>query len=188
MGIIVIGSTRGSSLDGIVKCDLKDYISMIISDKETAPILQKARKLGIKSYYQDATGLSRQDYDEKMMLVIKDKNPDLILLVGYMRIISKQFVEEFKGKILNIHPSLLPKHSGLMDLDVHNAVLKSGDKKSGCTIHYVTEQVDAGGIVVKLECDVEENDTAQTLKEKVQDLEKKAWVAVVKQYYTEGKI
>jgi len=106
----------------------------------------------------------------------------LVLLIGFMRILSPVFIKAFEGKILNIHPSLLPKHAGLMDLDVHQSVIDAGDDKSGCTIHQVTEEVDGGDIVLQLECEVVENDTPESLKEKVQGLESKAWVDVIESW------
>ncbi len=113
---------------------------------------------------------------------IKNHNPDLILLIGFMRILSENFTNEFSGKILNIHPSLLPKHPGLMDLAVHQVVLDAGDSQSGCTIHQVNEQVDGGKIELQLKCSVEKDDTAESLKQKVQALESEAWVEVIKNW------
>ena len=99
-----------------------------------------------------------------------------------MRILSPVFINSFKNKILNIHPSLLPKHAGLMDLDVHQSVINACDNISGCTIHQVTEEVDAGDTILQLKCDVSENETAESLKAKIQALESKAWVEVIKDW------
>jgi folate-dependent phosphoribosylglycinamide formyltransferase PurN len=99
-----------------------------------------------------------------------------------MRIISENFVDTYRGKILNVHPSLLPKHPALMDLAVHQAVLDANDTQTGCTIHQVSEIVDGGEIVLQLKCNVDKNDTAETLKTKVQGLEKQAWIDVIKNW------
>ena len=180
MRIIVMGSTRGTSLDGILDSDLREHICMIVSDKLDAPILKKGRIHNIKTYAQVSISESRVDYDKKMVKVLKEEKPDVILMIGYMRIVSDHFVESFKGKMLNIHPSLLPKFGGLMDLKVHEAVLDANETESGCTIHQVTEQVDDGEIVLQLKCNIDVNETPLTLKEKIQKLERQAWIKIVK--------
>ena len=97
-----------------------------------------------------------------------------------MRILSKEFCSEWSDKILNVHPSLLPKYAGGMDKNVHEEVLKNKDLETGCTIHFVTDKLDAGPILVQKKCTVEQNDTAQTLKQRVQALEGKAFLEAIK--------
>ena len=111
---------------------------------------------------------------------MKENNVDLILLIGFMRILSASFCKQWRNKILNVHPSLLPKYGGGMDIDVHKQVLLNGDKKTGCTIHYVNEDVDQGPILVQKECDVLPKDNEFTLKDKVQKLEGLAYIEAVK--------
>lgn len=182
--LVILGSTRGTNMqaviDSIQSNNIAANIEMVISNKKEAFILQRAKDNNITNKFISAKAKNREQYDEALIAEIKPYNPDLILLIGFMRILGEKFVKEFNGKILNIHPSLLPKHSGLMDLAVHQAVLDAGDLESGCTIHQVNEKVDSGDIELQLKCDVEKNDTAETLKQKVQALESNAWIEVIK--------
>ena len=114
-----------------------------------------------------------------MTSILKKYQVELILLIGFMRILSSEFCLEWQDKILNVHPSLLPKYSGGMDLNVHEAVLANGDSETGCTIHFVTEDVDAGPILVQKRCYIEPNDTAELLKKKVQALEGIAYIEAI---------
>jgi len=96
-----------------------------------------------------------------------------------MRILSPAFVDRWSGKIINVHPSLLPKYAGGMSNDVHESVLAAGDKETGCTIHLVTKEVDGGPILLQKSCPVFENDTVRSIKERVQKLEGKAFIEVI---------
>ncbi|MGB1360899.1 MAG: phosphoribosylglycinamide formyltransferase [Alphaproteobacteria bacterium] len=186
LNIVIMGSTRGSSSHALMqeiadnKIDAK--ISCVVSNKVDAPILDKAKQFDIPTFAMSPKGMDKGEYDKIVIDEINKHNPDLILMVGYMRIVSGLFINSFENKILNVHPSLLPKHGGLMDLDVHQSVLNSGDTETGCTIHYVIEVVDSGENVLQLKCNVENNDTAESLKAKVQVLESKAWIEVIKNW------
>ena len=125
--------------------------------------------------------ISRERYDEILSALFKEHQVDLILLVGYMRILSNNFINDWRDKILNVHPSLLPAFAGLMDIGVHQAVLDSGVKETGCTIHRVNEVVDGGEILLQKPCSVEANDTVESLKQKVQALENIAFVEIIQQ-------
>ena len=114
-----------------------------------------------------------------MSEILESKKIDLILLVGFMRILSSSFVDIWGGKILNVHPSLLPKYAGGMNSDVHESVLAAGDKETGCTVHLVTKEVDGGPILIQKSCPVLESDTVETLKERVQKLEGEAFIEVI---------
>jgi len=111
--------------------------------------------------------------------MLEGKKIDLILLVGFMRILSSEFVERWRGKIINVHPSLLPKYAGGMNNDVHESVLAAGDKESGCTIHLVTKDVDCGPILLQKSCPVYENDSVESLRERVQKLEGESFIEVI---------
>ncbi|MFV9931293.1 MAG: phosphoribosylglycinamide formyltransferase [Francisella endosymbiont of Hyalomma asiaticum] len=187
LNLVILGSTRGSNMqaiiDAIANKQLNAQISLVISNKQNAYILQRAMQHNIVTKLIAAKGVSREQYDELLVREINKYNPDLILLIGFMRILSPVFVKIFKGKILNIHPSLLSKYAGLMNLAVHQAVIAAGDSISGCTIHQVTEEVDGGDIVLQLKCDVTKDDTAESLKTKVQALENEAWVEVIRNWH-----
>ncbi|APC97256.1 phosphoribosylglycinamide formyltransferase [Francisella frigiditurris] len=173
-------------IDAIQNQELNAHISLVISNKKEAYILERAKSNNIENIFISAKNKTREEYDKIVADEINKYKPDLILLIGYMRILSKDFVNSFKNKILNIHPSLLPKHPGLMDLAVHQAVIDAKDQETGCTIHEVTEEVDNGKIILQLKCKVDKTDSAEELKEKVQELEKKAWIQVIKNWKKEN--
>lgn len=182
----VLGSTRGTALQGVIDAindkTLDTKIALIVSNKSDALILERAKTHRIESMFVSSKGLSREQYDETLSTLFKEHHVDLILLVGYMRILSNNFIRDWRGKILNVHPSLLPAFAGLMDLDVHQAVLDNGDKETGCTIHQVSEFVDGGEIVLQKRCAVEAGDTVESLKQKVQALEKMAFLEAVSSF------
>ncbi|WP_071663076.1 phosphoribosylglycinamide formyltransferase [Francisella frigiditurris] len=190
LNLVILGSTRGSNMQAIIDAiqnqELNAHISLVISNKKEAYILERAKSNNIENIFISAKNKTREEYDKIVADEINKYKPDLILLIGYMRILSKDFVNSFKNKILNIHPSLLPKHPGLMDLAVHQAVIDAKDQETGCTIHEVTEEVDNGKIILQLKCKVDKTDSAEELKEKVQELEKKAWIQVIKNWKKEN--
>ncbi|MDA8753696.1 phosphoribosylglycinamide formyltransferase [Candidatus Marinimicrobia bacterium] len=180
----VLGSTKGTDLqailDAISKKILKAKVSLVVSNNKNAYILKRAKNNNIPNYYISHESLSRKNFDSLVARELKKYKVDLILLIGFMRILSKEFCLEWKDKILNVHPSLLPKYAGGMDNNVHEEVLKNKDLETGCTIHFVTEKLDAGPILVQKRCAVEKNDTPLTLKEKVQVLEGEAFLEAIK--------
>jgi phosphoribosylglycinamide formyltransferase-1 len=153
---------------------------LVVSDRASAPILQRAKDHGIPSLHIDPAGLNREAYDERVTQALEEAGAELILMIGYMRIVSSAFVEHWQGRMLNVHPSLLPAFGGLMNARVHEAVLAAGVTETGCTIHQVTEEVDGGPIVLQKRCDVLPGDTVDTLKDRVQTLEQIAFVEVLK--------
>eukprot|EP00924_Labyrinthula_sp_SR-Ha-C_P011580 maker-scaffold_17-snap-gene-2.0-mRNA-1 protein AED:0.02 eAED:0.02 QI:56/1/1/1/0.5/0.33/3/95/199 len=170
----VLGSTRGTSSQFLFeKARLStDYeICVVISNKEDAGILQKASSFNVPGIYISSKGLKRETFDAKVTQKLKEFKVDIILCIGYMRILSKSFVDTWQGRALNVHPSLLPEFAGGMDLDVHQQVLNAGKKETGCTVHVVTEEVDGGPIIVQKRCDVKQGDSSEDLKQRVQALE-----------------
>ena len=141
--------------------------------------MERAKNHEIKAVHVPSKGIDRTEYDSKITSVLEEHKVDLVILIGYMRILSDSFVQQWKGKVLNVHPSLLPEFAGGMDLDVHQAVIDAGKKTTGCTIHFVTEVVDGGPIAVQRKCTVEPSDTSDTLKKKVQALEGPAYVRAI---------
>ena len=105
-----------------------------------------------------------------------DSNVEIILLIGFMRILSKSFCKKWESKILNVHPSLLPKYAGGINNNVHREVLNNNDAETGCTIHYVTADVDSGPILIQKKCKVQPGDTIESLKNRVQHLEGQAFI------------
>lgn len=183
----VLASTNGTDLQAIID-EIKAgrmrgiELAVVISNKKNAFALERARAQGFKAVFIDPKGKTRQQYDRELAAELKKNKVNLVVLVGYMRILSPEFVRTFPRRIINIHPALMPKFSGpgYFGANVHEAVLKAGEKETGCTIHFVDEGVDTGEIIVQKKVAVSPNDTADTLKEKVQALEKKWYPKVIK--------
>jgi len=184
--IAVLGSTKGTDLQAIIDAingaRLKAEIVAVVSNKKDAFILQRAKKYRIPHIFLDPAGKSREEYDAEILKVLKEKGAELVLLIGYMRIVSSVFIEGYKNRIINVHPSLLPKFAGGMDVDVHKEVLKAREKVTGCTIHFVDENVDGGPIIMQREVNVLTSDTAETLKHRVQQAEQICLVKVLQLY------
>ena len=179
----IIGSTNGTDLqavlDAIGSGELNAEVSVVLSNQKNAYILERAENHNVPAVFVSHKGKTREEFDAEMTGVLKEYGVDLVLLVGFMRILSAGFCREWQNKLLNVHPSLLPKYAGGMDTNVHKEVLKNGDTQTGCTIHFVTDEVDGGPILVQKKCNVESDDTAETLKIKVQQLEGEAFIEVI---------
>ena len=179
----MIGSTNGTDLVPVVEAissgGLSATVEVVLSNNETSGILKKAGDYGIENHFICHINKKRDVFDFEMSQILEDKKIDLILLIGFMRILSSGFVDRWFGKIVNVHPSLLPKYAGGMNSDVHKSVLASGDKETGCTIHLVTKEVDGGPILLQKSCPVFENDSVDSLKERVQKLEGEAFIEII---------
>jgi len=187
----VLASMRGTDMQAIIDeigtGGLDAEISVVISNNEDAYALERARKHGIEAVFVDGKDKSREEFDWEVMGILKGKNVDLILLIGYMRILSAEFVSEYRNRIMNVHPSLLPAFGGGMDTDVHQAILDYGVKVAGCTIHFVDESVDGGPIVVQKVVEIAEDETVDSLKDKVQDAEKEGFIEAIR-LFQEGRL
>ena len=180
----VLGSTRGTDLqaviDSINKKELVAEVVVVISNKKGAYILKRAEQNKIPSVFLSHKGLKRKEFDRKITNILKKNSVELILLIGFMRVLSSGFCQEWRDRLINVHPSLLPKYAGGMDSSVHEEVIKNGEKETGCTIHFVTEDVDGGPILIQKKCRVDDDDTVETLKAKVQQLEGIAFIESIK--------
>ncbi|HIA79149.1 MAG TPA: phosphoribosylglycinamide formyltransferase [Candidatus Marinimicrobia bacterium] len=183
----VLGSTNGTDLQAILDAisgrKLNANVAVLISNRANAYILERARNHNVPAFFISHKKKTRKEFDAEMTAVLKKHNVDLVLLIGFMRILSAEFCREWQDRILNVHPSLLPKYTGGMDMNVHTEVLKNGDKETGCTIHFVTEELDAGPILVQKSCRVETDETVQSLKAKVQALEGVAFIDAIQLVY-----
>ena len=183
ISIGVLGSTKGTDLQAILDAihskKLSATVSTVISNRKNAYILDRAKDHSVPFYFISHKGKDRKDFDAEMTEVLKKHEVDLVLLIGFMRILSSSFCREWRNRILNVHPSLLPKYAGGMDTNVHEEVLKNKDKETGCTIHFVTDELDSGPILIQKKCAVEEGDTVETLKSKVQILEGEAFLEAI---------
>lgn len=169
--IVVLISGSGSNLQALI--DQLDQsqgcIVSVLSNRADAYGLQRAQQAGIQTQvlsHKDFT--SRELYDQALMERIDATRPDLVILAGFMRILSPAFVAHYEGRLLNIHPSLLPKYKGL---DTHKRVLEAGDSEHGATVHFVTEELDGGPLIIQSRVAVFADDTEETLAARVQQRE-----------------
>ena len=180
----VLGSTNGTDLQAILDAvsagELDADVAVVISNRTGAYILERAEINNVSSFFISHKGKKREEFDGEITAVLKEHSVDLVLLIGFMRILSPEFCRAWQDKILNVHPSLLPKYAGGMDINVHEEVLKNKDTETGCTIHFVNEVVDAGPILIQKKCNVDPDDTVDSLKTKVQTLEGEAFIEAIK--------
>ena len=182
----VLGSTRGTDMAAIQEAieagKLNAKIVCVISNIKTAGILEKAEKYGIPAVHITGKDVSREEQEKKVCEVLADYGVDLVLLIGYMRILSPAFFEGCKKMVLNVHPSLLPEYAGGMNNNVHEAVLKDHRLETGCTVHQVTPEVDCGPIMCQRHVPVYSFDTVDTLKARVQEAEGKALIECIREF------
>ncbi len=175
--IAVLISGNGSNLEALIDACKKNVINgsidIVISNNPDAYGIQRAKNHSINYKIIDNNRFeTREDFDQALVEELKDSNPNLIVLAGFMsgfmRILTSVMTEAFRNKIINIHPSLLPKYPGL---DTHNSVIKNGDLKHGITIHFVNEVLDGGQIIAQGEISVNANETSEELKTRIHAIE-----------------
>ena len=157
-------------------------IAIVVSDKPDARGVQLARERGHEAVVIERRGRTREEHERAIIAVLKENQVDLVCLAGYMRLLSPCFIEAFKMRILNIHPSLLPAFPGL---DAQRQALAHGVKVSGCTVHFVDETLDAGPIIAQRAVPVLENDTVDTLSARILEQEHKLYAEAVTTVLTE---
>ncbi len=202
--IAVLASTRGTTLQALLD-EMKGRklpgvkLVMVASDMKDCGALERAREAGVTTAWVDPRGKKREEFDRELLTALEaadgGKGVDLICLMGFMRILSPEFVRHYRHRILNVHPALLPKYGGkgFLGNKVHEAVLASKDKVTGMTIHFVDEGCDTGPIVHQVEVPVKRDargqplDTVETLRGKVQALEKK-WYPEIIRWMQHGKV
>ena len=152
-------------------------IVLVVSNREGAPGLEKARERAIPARGIPSKGLEREAYDRLVVAALEEARPDLVCLAGFMRLLSPYFVEHFRGRILNIHPSLLPAFPGL---EAQRQALEHGVKFAGCTVHFVDENLDAGPIVLQAVVPIRDDDTPETLSARILDEEHRVYAEAVR--------
>lgn len=180
IGILISG--RGSNMVAIVDAvksgEIPDSeVAVVISDKPQAAGLAKARERGFETTVIERRGRTREEHDAEIIAELRSKGVELVCLAGYMRLLSPSFIAAFPGKIINIHPSLLPAYPGL---NVHEQVLAAGENISGCTVHFVNENLDAGPIILQREVEVLEEDTVETLSARILEQEHLLYVKAIR--------
>lgn len=172
--IAVLASGTGSNLDSLLEKSKSGLmgadVSFVLSDKPDAMCLQKAKDAGVPAVLAlpSEDGESRADYDVRLIEAVDTESPDLIVLAGFMRILTPAFCDAFKGRIINIHPALLPKHKGAHGI---RDTLAAGDDVAGCTTHFVTAELDGGPIILQASRPVFPDDTEETLATRVLEME-----------------
>jgi phosphoribosylglycinamide formyltransferase-1 len=152
-------------------------IAIVLSHREGAPGIEKANARGLATQVIPSKGLEREAYDKLVVAALQEKKVDLVCLAGYMRLLSPHFVAAFPGRILNIHPSLLPAFPGL---ESQRQAIEHGAKFSGCTVHFVDENLDAGPIVMQACVPIEDSDTPETLAERILHQEHRIYTEAVR--------
>ena len=167
VGVLVSG--RGSNMLALSEYRRRDpdrayEIALVASNVPEARGLVLAKRLGLKTWSLSHKGMERREFDMKLDAALRERDVELIALAGYMRLLSPEFVARWEGRILNIHPSLLPLHKGL---DTHRRAILAGDEYAGCTVHVVTDDLDSGPIIGQAEVKILPRDDADSLAERV---------------------
>jgi len=187
--IVVLISGSGSNLqsliDACINNKIKAQITAVISNKPNVKGVERATAANIPALIIDHRDFSsRQEFDLHLLEAIKSFEPDLVVLAGFMRILTPDFVNQFEGKLLNIHPSLLPAYQGL---DTHQRAIAAGDSKAGATVHFVTPELDGGPPILQAEVAIMPADSAQDLAERVLKMEHEIYPTVV-QWFCDGRL
>ena len=186
--IVVLISGGGSNLQAIIDQinagNITAEISAVISNRPDVLGLKRADKANIDNHVLDHTAFdSRESFDQSLAQIIDSYEPDLVVLAGFMRILSDEFVEHFKGKLINIHPSLLPKYKGL---HTHKRALENGDSEHGASVHFVIPELDAGTIIIQGVVPIKPDDTEDSLQQRVHKIEHQIYPQAVKYLAEEG--
>lgn len=187
--IVVLISGNGSNLQAILEaCEANmpnAQVAAVFSNKADAYGLERAKQFDVNGHFVDPKAFeSREDFDAELMKQIDEYQPDVIVLAGYMRILSSAFVSHYLGKMINIHPSLLPKYPGL---HTHQRAIDAGDKEHGTSVHFVTEELDGGPVVLQAKVPVFEDDDADALAARVQTQEHNIYPMVTK-WLVDGRL
>jgi phosphoribosylglycinamide formyltransferase 1 len=176
--VVVLISGNGSNLQALIDYPARNYdICCVISNRPDAFGLERASNAGIKTAVIDHKNFdSRESFDQNLMQMIDSHTPDLVVLAGFMRILSSGFVQHYAGRLLNIHPSLLPLYKGT---NTHQRVLDAGDKEHGVSVHFVTEELDGGPVILQAVVPVKDGDTKDSLAARVAIQEHKIYPEAV---------
>ncbi|WP_189573672.1 phosphoribosylglycinamide formyltransferase [Marinobacter zhanjiangensis] len=187
--ILVLASGSGTNLQALIEAsrerDFPGDIVAVGSNRPQAFALERAAQAGIETFTVDHTRYeTREAFDNALRLELERRQPDLVVLAGFMRILTEDFVRAFQGRMINVHPSLLPRYRGL---NTHQRALDAGDEVHGVSIHFVTEDLDGGPVIARAEVPVRPGDTAETLAERVQAREHLLYPIVIR-WFCEGRL
>ena len=189
----VLASGGGTNLQSIIDAcergEIDGDVAVVISNMPDAFALERARKHGIDAYCFPHQGVTREQHEADVIECLEQHKVNLVCLAGYLRMLTPLFINKYAGRLMNTHPALLPAFGGkgMHGMNVHQAVLDYGCKVSGCTIHFVTLEVDGGPIILQKAVPVQEGDTAETLQERVLKEEHKLFPRAI-QLFAQGKL
>ena len=189
----VLASGGGTNLQAIIDAcergEIKGDVAVVISDKSDAFALERARKKNIPAIHIPPKGLKREEHEKLVDEAMSKHGADLVVLAGYMRILTPWLIEKYRGRMMNVHPALLPSFGGegMYGEHVHEAVLRSGCKVSGCTVHFVSTEVDGGPIILQESVPVLDDDTPESLANRIHPVEHRLYVKAVA-LYAAGKL
>ena len=193
IAILVSGHGRGSNMAAIIDAcqrgEIDGQVVLVIGTRDEAPALQRATEKGVSTEVVSPSKLGEEEYARRLLQTLGDAQVDLVCLAGFMRLLPPPVVHAYAGRVMNIHPALLPLFGGkgMYGEHVHRAVLESGMKVSGCTVHFVDESYDTGPIILQRCVPVEEEDTWETLAARVLAQEHQAYVQAV-QLFAQGRL
>ena len=190
MNIAVLVSGNGSNLQALIDAESKGElaggrITLVISDKPEAYALKRAEKAGIKTSVIEAEKEEKRDeYDKKVIEELEEEKIELVVLAGFMRILSDPFVEKYAGRMMNIHPAILPSFKGAHGI---KDAFEHGVKVTGVTVHFVTSELDSGPIILQEKVEIREDDTLDTLEERIHEVEHRLYPEAVR-LFVKGKL
>jgi phosphoribosylglycinamide formyltransferase-1 len=177
--VAILISGRGSNMRALVEQASGYDVVLVASNKPDAAGLEWARDRGLATWALESNGVGKEAFDRQLSDAIEEHRAGTIALAGFMRILSPWFVDEWRGRIVNIHPSLLPKYRGL---DTHARAIEAGDPMSGCSVHLVTEDLDAGEVLGRAEVPLLPNDTPVTLEQRVLAAEHQLYPRILSEF------
>lgn len=177
--VAILISGRGSNMRALVDRAEHYEVALVASNKRGAPGLEWAREHGLETWAMDSKPLEKEAFDRMLSAAIESHGAGTIALAGFMRILSPWFVDRWHGRIINIHPSLLPKYRGL---DTHARAIEACDQVSGCSVHIVTEELDAGDVLGQAEVPIMPGDTPETLEQRVLATEHRLYPQVLNRF------
>lgn len=177
------GTNLQALIDSIERGEIKGKISVIISNKNSYA-LERGKNHNIKTYFISDKSISNEEYEINLLEILQEEKIDLVVLAGYLKILGENFINKYKNKIINIHPSLIPSFcgDGFYGIKIHEEVLKYGCKITGATTHFVNEETDGGPIIMQKSVEVSNNETVESLQQKVLKLEHEILVESVKEF------
>ncbi len=190
MNIAVLASGNGSNLQALMDAEGRGELAggkivLAVSDNPEAYALKRARDKGVETFVLEKTGFkSREEYDKAIVQSLREKKIELVVLAGFMRVLSPYFVDEYRDRIINIHPALLPSFRGAYGI---KEAYENGVKVTGVTVHFVTKQLDAGPIILQAEVEIAEDDDMDSLEEKIHKVEHKLYPEAVR-LFVQGKL